>query len=285
MIFLALIISGKEVSEAVRAEIKEQAQELAKNGRAPSLAVIIVGDNPASRIYVNNKKKACEQCSIKSTEIALPADCSRERLLEEVDMLNTDDTVDGILCQLPLPAHIDSFEVIERISPEKDVDGFSPVNVGRMFIGENAFVPCTPAGVMRMLEYYGIGVSGKNCVVLGRSNIVGKPMAVLLTSHNATVTVCHSKTVNLPDITRSADILIAAIGKPCFVTSDMIKDSAVVIDVGINRNADGRLCGDVDFESVAKKCFAISPVPGGVGPMTITMLMENTLTAYKNRCL
>lgn len=279
---MALIISGKEVSAAVRAEIREKAEKLALGGRAPSLAVIIAGDDPASRIYVNNKKKACEECALTSTEIGLPASCTQEELLGVIDKLNADDTVDGILCQLPLPSHLDESEVINRISPDKDVDGFSPVNAGKLFTRESSFVPCTPAGVIKMLEFYGIETAGKNCVVIGRSNIVGKPMAVLMLSKNATVTVCHSKTVNLPEVTKNADILISAIGRPRFVTEDMVKDGAVVIDVGINRGADGKLCGDVDFENVYKKCSAISPVPGGVGPMTITMLMANTLLAYEN---
>ncbi len=276
------IIDGKAVSAAVRERIKNEVENLKKAGKETGLAVIIVGEDPASKVYVNNKKKGCAGVGINSYEYALPEETTTEELLELINRLNEDDAVDGILCQLPLPRHIDEKTVINSISPKKDVDAFHPVNTGHIMIGDHSFLPCTPAGIIEMLKFYDIQISGKECVVIGRSNIVGKPMAMLLLQNNGTVTVCHSRTENLPDVTRRADILVAAVGKANFVTDDMVKDGAVVIDVGMNRNAEGKLCGDVDFMNVKDKCSFITPVPGGVGPMTITMLLNNTLTASKN---
>lgn len=244
-----------------------------------------MGNNQASRVYVNNKKKACDFCGITSYEYALPEETTEEQLLELVDKLNGDKKVNGILVQLPLPKQIDEKKIIERISPEKDVDAFNAVNVGKIMIGDYAFLPCTPAGVMELIHSTGTEISGKECVVIGRSNIVGKPMAMLLLHENATVTICHSKTANLKEVCRRADILVSAVGKAGFVTEDMVKEGAVVIDVGMNRNAEGKLCGDVDFDNVKDKCAYITPVPGGVGPMTIAMLMENTLRAKKLQSL
>lgn len=277
------LIDGKKVSEHVREEIKKEVTKLSTNGKETGLAVIIVGNDPASRVYVNNKKKGCEQVGIHSYEYALPENTATEQLLSLIEKLNADSKVDGILCQLPLPTHIDENTVINAISPDKDVDAFHPINTGHIMIGDHSFLPCTPAGIMEMLKYYDISADGKECVVIGRSNIVGKPMAMLILGANGTVTVCHSRTKNLSGVTRRADILVSAVGKANFVTADMVRDGAVVIDVGMNRNADGKLCGDVDFESVKEKCSYITPVPGGVGPMTITMLLKNTLTASKNR--
>lgn len=276
---MARIINGKEVSAAKREEIKKRVEKLKEKDIGVGLAVIIVGNNSASRVYVNNKKKGCEEVGITSIEFALPEETTQEELLSLINELNNDSRVDGILCQLPLPKHIDEQAVINAIDPLKDVDAFHPVNVGHIMIGDYTFLPCTPAGIMEMLRYYGIGVSGKKCVVIGRSNIVGKPMAMLLLKENGTVEICHSKTEKLKEETLSADVLVAAVGKPYFVTADMVKDGAVVIDVGMNRNEEGRLCGDVDFEAVEKKASFITPVPGGVGPMTITMLLENTVRA------
>lgn len=272
------VIDGKQVSAAVKERIRA---EIERDGLEIGLAVIIVGNDPASRVYVNNKKKACEVCGIKSYEYALPEDTTQEQLLELIDTLNASPNVNGILCQLPLPKHLDEKAVIEAISPLKDVDAFNAVNVGRIMIGDYAFLPCTPAGVMELIHSTGTEVSGKECVVIGRSNIVGKPMAMLLLHENGTVTVCHSRTKNLAEVCRRADILVSAVGKAGFVTADMVKDGAVVIDVGMNRNADGKLCGDVVFDEVAPKCSYITPVPGGVGPMTIAMLMQNTLKAKR----
>ena len=249
------------------------------------MAVVIAGNDQASRVYVNNKKKACEFCGITSYEYALPEETTEEQLLELVDKLNKDSNVNGILVQLPLPRQIDEKKIIEHISPMKDVDAFNAVNVGRIMIGDYAFLPCTPAGVMELIRSTGTEVAGKECVVIGRSNIVGKPMAMLLLHENATVTICHSKTKNLKEVCSRADILVSAVGRAGFVTSDMVKEGAVVIDVGMNRNAEGKLCGDVDFENVKDKCSFITPVPGGVGPMTIAMLMENTLRAGKLQSL
>lgn len=276
------IIDGKAVSAAVRERITNEVEALKKMGKETGLAVIIVGEDPASKVYVNNKKKGCEQVGINSYEYALPEETTTEELLELINKLNSDARVDGILCQLPLPRHIDEKTVINSITPEKDVDAFHPVNTGHIMIGDHSFLPCTPAGIIEMLKFYNIQISGKECVVIGRSNIVGKPMAMLLLQNSGTVTVCHSKTENLAEVCRRADILVAAVGKANFVTSDMVKDGAVVIDVGMNRNSEGKLCGDVDFENVKDKCSFITPVPGGVGPMTITMLLNNTLTASKN---
>ena len=283
---MALIIDGKKVSAEVKEQVRLETLELAKKGIKPGLAVIIVGDDPASRVYVNNKKKACEAVGFISREYALPATTTQEELLSLVDELNNDKEINGILCQLPLPKGLDEKAVIEAISPIKDVDAFHAINVGKIMIGDYDFLPCTPAGVMEMLHSYKIPVEGKKCVVIGRSNIVGKPMAMLLLHENGTVTITHSRTKNLAEVTREADILVAAIGKPKFVTADMVKEGAVVIDVGMDRDENGKLCGDVDFENVKDKCSAITPVPGGVGPMTIAVLMKNTLKACKiqNNC-
>ncbi|MDD6645819.1 MAG: bifunctional methylenetetrahydrofolate dehydrogenase/methenyltetrahydrofolate cyclohydrolase FolD [Oscillospiraceae bacterium] len=283
---MALIIDGKKVSAEVKEQVRLETLELAKKGIKPGLAVIIVGDDPASRVYVNNKKKACEAVGFLSREYALPATTTQEELLSLVDELNEDKEINGILCQLPLPKGLDEKAVIEAISPLKDVDAFHAINVGKIMIGDYDFLPCTPAGVMEMLHSYKIPVEGKNCVVIGRSNIVGKPMAMLLLHENGTVTITHSRTKNLAEVTREADILVAAIGKPKFVTADMVKEDAVVIDVGMDRDENGKLCGDVDFENIKDKCSAITPVPGGVGPMTIAVLMKNTLKACKiqNNC-
>ena len=272
------LIDGKAVSQSVKERVRD---EIAREGLKIGLAVVIVGNNQASRVYVNNKKKACEFCGITSYEYALPEETTEEQLLELVDTLNNDGKVNGILVQLPLPEQIDEKKIIEHISPMKDVDAFHAVNVGRIMIGDYAFLPCTPAGVMELIHSTGTEVSGKECVVIGRSNIVGKPMAMLLLHENGTVTVCHSRTKDLAEVCRRADILVSAVGRAGFVTADMVKDGAVVIDVGMNRNAEGKLCGDVDFDSVAPKCSFITPVPGGVGPMTIAMLMENTLRAKR----
>lgn len=283
---MALIIDGKKVSAEVKEQVRLETLELAKKGIRPGLAVIIVGDDPASRVYVNNKKKACEAVGFISREYALPATTTQEELLSLVEKLNNDKEINGILCQLPLPKGLDEKAVIEAISPIKDVDAFHAINVGKIMIGDYDFLPCTPAGVMEMLHSYKIPVEGKKCVVIGRSNIVGKPMAMLLLHENGTVTITHSRTKNLAEVTREADILVAAIGKPKFVTADMVKEGAVVIDVGMDRDENGKLCGDVDFENVKDKCSAITPVPGGVGPMTIAVLMKNTLKACKiqNNC-
>lgn len=280
---MAKIICGKTVSAAKRLDIKNRVEELKNKGVTTGLAVIIVGNNSASRVYVNNKKKACEEVGIESFEFALPEETTQEELLNLIDKLNKDSKVDGILCQLPLPSHIDEQAVINSIDPKKDVDAFHPENVGHIMIGDYTFLPCTPAGIMEMLKFYNIDVKGKKCVVIGRSNIVGKPMAMLLLKENGTVEICHSRTENLKEETLTADILVAAVGKAYFVTEDMVKEGAVVIDVGMNRNDDGKLCGDVDFESVKEKASFITPVPGGVGPMTITMLLENTVRAAAHK--
>lgn len=280
---MAKILDGKAVSAHVREQVKAEVEALAKQGVPVGLAVIIVGDDPASRTYVNNKKKACAAAGIRSEEYALPADTTQEELLALVETLNKKPAVNGILCQLPLPAHLDEKAVIAAIAPEKDVDAFHAVNVGHIMIGDYAFLPCTPAGIMEMLRYYDIGIAGKNCVVIGRSNIVGKPMAMLLLQQNGTVTICHSKTRDLAAHTRNADILVAAVGIPHFVTADMVKAGAVVIDVGMDRDENGKLCGDVDFGGVEPKASYITPVPGGVGPMTIATLLKNTVTAAKQQ--
>ena len=281
---MAKIIDGKEVSAQVKEQVKEEAAQLkAATGLQVGLAVVIVGNNPASRVYVNNKKKACEAVGFQSFEYALDEDTTQEELLELVEVLNENPQVNGILVQLPLPKQIDEKAIINAISPDKDVDAFHPSNVGRIMIGSYAFLPCTPAVVMELIASTGVSVSGKNCVVIGRSNIVGKPMAMLLLHQNGTVTICHSRTQNLKEICARADILVAAVGKAGFITPDMVKDGAVVIDVGINRNAEGKVCGDVDFAAVEPKAGYITPVPGGVGPMTIAMLMRNTLTAAKQQ--
>ncbi|MBQ8002550.1 MAG: bifunctional methylenetetrahydrofolate dehydrogenase/methenyltetrahydrofolate cyclohydrolase FolD [Clostridia bacterium] len=277
---MATILDGKALSVKIKQEIKEETALLQAKGIQPGLAVIIVGDNPASRVYVNNKKKACEECGFKSEEFALPCETTEEELLSLIAELNLRKDIDGILCQLPLPEHINEERILLAIDHTKDVDAFHPVNVGKIMIGNFDFLPCTPAGVMELIKLTGIEVAGKECVVIGRSNIVGKPQAMLLLHANGTVTVCHSKTKNLAQVTRRADILIAAVGRANFVTADMVKEGAVVIDVGMNR-LDGKLCGDVKFDEVSLIASAITPVPGGVGPMTIAMLMKNTLKAAK----
>ncbi len=277
---MATIIDGKLVSKAVKQGVANEVESLKQKGITPGLAVIIVGDDPASRVYVNNKKKACAEVGFYSEEYALPAETTMEELLEVIDVLNKRVDINGILCQLPLPKHLDEKAVIDYIDSKKDVDAFSPVNVGKIMIGDYDFLPCTPAGVMELLSYYNIEVEGKECVVIGRSNIVGKPMSMLLLHKNGTVTVCHSRTKNLKEVTKRADILVAAVGVAEFVTADMVKEGAVVIDVGMNRK-EGKLCGDVKFDEVSQKASFITPVPGGVGPMTIGMLMKNTLKAAK----
>ena len=277
---MAQIIDGKLVSRAVRENIKEKVDAIPEGVRRPGLAVIIVGEDPASKVYVKNKKLACEEVGYLSREYALPAETPEEELLELIDSLNADREIDGILVQLPLPKGFDEKKVIQHISPSKDVDAFSYVNVGRITVGDADFVPCTPAGVMELLNYYNIELEGKRAVVVGRSNIVGKPQALLLLEKNATVTVAHSRTRDLASVTREADVLVVAVGRAKFVTGDMVKDGAVVIDVGMNRDENGKLCGDVDFASVEPRASYITPVPGGVGPMTITELMKNTYTAY-----
>ena len=281
---MAQIIDGKAVSATVKAEVAEETARLREEkGLKVGLAVVIVGNNPASRVYVNNKKKACEAVGFQSYEYALEESTTQEQLLDLVNVLNRDSRVNGILVQLPLPGHIDEKAIINAISPDKDVDAFHPINVGRIMIGDYSFLPCTPAGVMRLIESTGTDITGKQCVVIGRSNIVGKPQAMLLLQKNGTVTICHSKTKNLKEICLGADILVVAIGRANFITGDMIKEGAVVIDVGMNRLDNGKLCGDVEFESAEKRASFITPVPGGVGPMTIAMLMKNTLTAAKQQ--
>lgn len=279
---MAKIIDGKLVSAAVKERVADNVREfIAETGKVPGLAVIVVGNDPASAVYVRNKHRACEASGMNSIQIALPEETTEAELLDRIAELNSDDSVNGILVQLPLPKHISEARVIEAISPFKDVDAFHPENVGNIVIGKQRFLPCTPAGIIELLDYYGISPEGKECVVLGRSNIVGKPMMLLLLGRNGTVTVCHSRTKNLKEVTKRADILVVAIGKPEFITADMVKPDAVVIDVGINRTADGKLVGDVKFDEVSEIASAITPVPGGVGPMTIAMLMQNTLTAAK----
>lgn len=275
------IIDGKAVALNVKNQVKLECEALKEKGITPGLAVIIVGDDPASQVYVRNKEKACEECGIHSVKYALDANTTQQELNALIDELNNDDSINGILCQLPLPSHLDDKEVINRIDPIKDVDAFHPVNVGAIMIGDYNFLPCTPAGVMELIHSTGVELEGKKAVVMGRSNIVGKPMAMLLLHENATVEITHSKTKNLSEITSEADILVAAVGKAKFVKADMVKQGAVVIDVGMDRDENGKLCGDVDFEDVKEKCSYITPVPGGVGPMTIAMLMKNTLTAAK----
>ncbi|MCI8405261.1 MAG: bifunctional methylenetetrahydrofolate dehydrogenase/methenyltetrahydrofolate cyclohydrolase FolD [Clostridia bacterium] len=276
---MAKLLMGKEVSARIKSELRTEVEELKKKGINPGLAVIIVGEDPASQVYVRNKERACEECAIYSEKYALSEDTTQEELLALIDMLNKKGSISGILVQLPLPKHIDEKTVINAIIPEKDVDAFHPINVGKIMVGNYDFVPCTPAGVMELIKEAGIDIRGKECVVVGRSNIVGKPQAMLLLHQNGTVTICHSKTKNLADKTKQADILIAAVGIPNFINGDMIKEGAVVIDVGINRLENKKLCGDVDFESAEKIAAAITPVPGGVGPMTIAMLMKNTVKA------
>ena len=278
---MAKIIDGKLISAEIKDELKDKVTELKAQGKNISLAVIQVGADPASSVYVGNKKKACEATGIISEEYALPEDTTMDELLALIKELNAKKSINGILCQLPLPKHLDEKAVIENIDPIKDVDAVHAVNTGHIMIGDYSFLPCTPAGIMEMLKYYNIEIEGKECVVIGRSNIVGKPMAMLLLQKNGTVTICHSRTKNLKEVTSRADILVAAVGVPYFVTADMVKDGAVVIDVGMDRNKEGKLCGDVDFAEVEKKASYITPVPGGVGPMTIATLMKNTVTAAK----
>ncbi len=277
------LIDGKKISAEIKDECKEKALELIKAGKEPCLAVILVGNDPASSIYVNNKKKACEYCNIKSLSYELPEETTEKELLDLIDKLNSDISVDGILVQLPLPKHIDEDKVIAAIDPLKDVDGFHVQNVGSLCIGKPVLVSCTPAGVIELLKRSNVEISGKRCVVIGRSNIVGKPMALLMLSENATVTICHSRTKDLEAVCREADILIVAIGKPRFIDSRYVKDGAVVIDVGIHRDENNKICGDVNFDDVKEKVSKITPVPGGVGPMTIAMLMSNVITACERK--
>ena len=279
---MAKLLSGKTVSARIKENLKREIEELKAEGILPGLAVIIVGEDPASKVYVGRKEAMCQELGMHSEKFALPEETTQEELLALVEKLNNDDKVHGILVQLPLPKHLDEKAVINTIRPEKDVDAFHPVNVGKIMIGDYDFVPCTPAGIMELIAESDVEVEGKTCVVIGRSNIVGKPMSMLLLHKNGTVTTCHSRTKNIAEITKTADILVAAVGRANFVTADMVKPGAVVIDVGMNRLSDGRLVGDVDFENVEKIAGAITPVPGGVGPMTIAMLMKNTFTAAKN---
>lgn len=276
---MAKLLDGKAISARVRGQIREQVARLAERGKTPGLAVILVGEDPASQIYVRNKEKACAEVGIYSEKYVLPQQTAQEELLALVKKLNDKPEIHGILVQLPLPDHLDEAAVIAAISPKKDVDAFHAENVGRILIGDYRFLPCTPAGVLELLRQEGISIEGKRCVVVGRSNIVGKPMGLLLLHQNGTVTICHSHTRNLAEITRQADILVAAVGKAGLIAADMVKEGAVVLDVGMNRDANGRLCGDVDFASVEPKAGYITPVPGGVGPMTIAMLLKNTLMA------
>lgn len=278
---MAKIIDGKAISAAMKDELKEKVAAYKENGIEITLAVVKVGNDPASAVYVRNKEKACEYVGITSKTLALPEETTEEELLAVVKELNEDKTVNGILVQLPLPKHIDESKILLAIDSRKDVDGFHPVNVGKMVIGEDTFLPCTPAGIIEMLKRSDIEIEGKACVVIGRSNIVGKPMSMLMLKENATVTIAHSRTKDLKEVTKKADILVAAIGKAKFVTADYIKDGAVVIDVGMDRDENGKLCGDVDFETVEPKAGAITPVPGGVGPMTVTMLLVNCLRSVE----
>ncbi|MBP3465322.1 MAG: bifunctional methylenetetrahydrofolate dehydrogenase/methenyltetrahydrofolate cyclohydrolase FolD [Angelakisella sp.] len=279
----AKIIDGKQVAARCREELKQQVAALRARGIIPGLAVILVGEDPASQVYVRNKHRACEELGIHSEQYTLPADTDRQTLLDLITELNGREEIDGILVQLPLPGHLDEKEILSAIDPAKDVDSFHPQNVGRLVIGDYFFAPCTPSGILTLIDSAGVDLTGKECVVIGRSNIVGKPMALMLLHRNATVTVCHSKTRELPSVTRRADVLISAVGKAGFVTADMVKPGAVVIDVGMNRNQAGKLCGDVDFESVSRVAGYLTPVPGGVGPMTITMLLRSTVLSAQNR--
>lgn len=280
---MAKLIDGKAVAAEVRAKVAHEVEDLFRNGVVPGLAVVIVGDDPASKIYVNNKKNACTQVGINSEEYVLPVTTSQEELMILIRKLNLKKNINGILVQSPLPNGLDEEAMVEAIDPEKDVDAFHPANVGRIMIGNFHFLPCTPAGIIELIHSEQIDITGKNCVVIGRSNIVGKPMAMLFLHHNGTVTICHSKTRNLAEICKNADILVVAVGKPKFVTADMVKPGAVVIDVGMNRDINGKLCGDVDFVNVEKIASWITPVPGGVGPMTIAMLLKNTVVAAKRQ--
>ena len=279
----AKIIDGKQVAARCREELKQQVAALQARGIIPGLAVILVGEDPASQVYVRNKHRACEELGIHSEQYTLSADTDRQTLLDLITELNGREEIDGILVQLPLPGHLDEKEILSAIDPAKDVDSFHPQNVGRLVIGDYFFAPCTPSGILTLIDSAGVDLTGKECVVIGRSNIVGKPMALMLLHRNATVTVCHSKTRDLPSVTRRADELISAVGKAGIVTADMVKPGAVVIDVGMNRNQAGKLCGDVDFESVSRVAGYLTPVPGGVGPMTITMLLRSTVLSAQNR--
>lgn len=280
---MAEILDGKKLSKKIKNQLKVEVEELKKNGIIPKLAVIMVGNDPASSVYVKNKSKACEKIGIEFEEYLLNENIEQKELLDLIDKLNNDSNITGILLQAPIPKHLDINEAFEKISAKKDVDGFNPINVGRLSIGVNSYISCTPLGIMKLLEEYNIELKGKNAIVIGRSNIVGKPMVQCLLSKDATVTICHSKTQNLEEITRKADIIICAIGKPCFLKADMVRDGAVVIDVGINRLDDGSILGDVDFNGVKEKASYITPVPGGVGPMTIAMLMNNVVQSAKNK--
>ena len=278
---MEMLLNGKEVAKKIKEDFKLEVDQIKERGITPKLAVVMVGNNEASKVYVKNKSKACDTIGVEFEEFLLEENTTEEELFELIDRLNEDKNINGILVQAPIPKHLDQNKAFRRIKPEKDVDGFNPINVGDLSIGNDCFISCTPYGVMKILEYYNIELEGKNAVVLGRSNIVGKPMVQCLLSKNATVTVCHSRTQNIKEITKNADILIAAIGKAKFVTEDMVKEGAIVIDVGINRLDNGKICGDVDFEAVESKVKAITPVPGGVGPMTIAMLMNNLVKATK----
>ncbi len=278
---MALIIDGKKISKDIKDELKEKVAKLKQEGKTAALAVIQVGEDPASSVYVNNKKKACEYIGIESLSFHFPETITEEELLDKIKELNEDEKVNGILVQLPLPKHIDEDKVIKTITPEKDVDGFHPQSVGALSIGQKGFVSCTPAGVIQLLKRSGIEIAGKECVVIGRSNIVGKPMALLLLRENGTVTIAHSKTANLKEVAKRADILVVAVGKPKMIDSSYVKEGAVVIDVGIHRNAENKLCGDVDYDDVIDHVSAITPVPGGVGPMTIAMLMSNCVSSIE----
>lgn len=281
---MATRIDGKAVAAKIRAQVAQDVEALKARGICPGMAVVLVGDDPASKIYVNNKKKACAETGIYSEEHLLPAETTQEELLALIEKLNADEKIHGILVQSPLPKHLDEKLVVEHIDPRKDVDAFHAYNVGRIMIGDFTFLPCTPAGVIELIRSTGVPIEGKSCVVVGRSNIVGKPMAMLLLHNNGTVTICHSRTKNLAEICRGADILVAAVGKPKFITADMVKPGAVVIDVGMDRDENGKLCGDVDFDAVEPIASYITPVPGGVGPMTIAMLMKNAVRAAEIQC-
>ena len=277
------LLKGKEVAQKTREKLKEEVTTLKEKGINPKLAVIMVGDDSASQIYVRNKSKVCNEIGIEFDEYLLPEKTQQKELLELIEKLNNDKTINGILLQSPIPKHLDINEAFRTISPEKDVDGFHPTNVGKLVLGQDTFISCTPFGIMKIFEDYNIDLEGKNAVVIGRSNIVGKPMSQCLLNKNATVTICHSRTKKLAEVTKQADVVVAAIGKPCFVTADMVKKDAIVIDVGINRGEDGKIKGDVDFENVKEKASYITPVPGGVGPMTIAMLMTNVVKAAKEQ--
>ncbi|MGI6274547.1 MAG: bifunctional methylenetetrahydrofolate dehydrogenase/methenyltetrahydrofolate cyclohydrolase FolD [Acutalibacteraceae bacterium] len=281
---MATRIDGKAVAAKIRAQVAQDVEALKARGICPGMAVVLVGDDPASKIYVNNKKKACAETGIYSEEHLLPAETTQEELLALIEKLNADEKIHGILVQSPLPKHLDEKLVVEHIDPRKDVDAFHAYNVGKIMIGDFTFLPCTPAGVIELIRSTGVPIEGKNCVVVGRSNIVGKPMAMLLLHNNGTVTICHSRTKNLAEICRGADILVAAVGKPKFITADMVKPGTIVIDVGMDRDENGKLCGDVDFDAVEPIASYITPVPGGVGPMTIAMLMKNAVRAAEIQC-